>query len=494
MIKTRKSIFPLFCLALLAGKQEVEAQEEYTFSNSPSVEAVLLSENNPDISLEESVEDSAPLNFELAGSFTLGSNIFLDPHMLATNASTALSGIELALSPIYEIEAEGIIGILQRSATIGGNFYGNIVLTFLPHHELWHFGEGQTANNDPRLDLSGWLALEGYTIPQNYQNISATGITLRNGQFIRTDFNGENHPLPAERMLINGAGVRGSIMLSREIFTRAVDQGWSISDALAYIQGHSDILMYFPGEIDFENYSRSSFLNRYFPYNPDDRRWEGASRSGVREYFAPLRNTKKIPAPEYQAALYNYHQYILHSEYGIAPNPHQRSVALVSGLVNPHTWNFVYQILDYIFTGDRKVVPLPSWVPEVNGYWGVPGPYYEAAWYVPIQGGVLTLDARLSPSPELSAAVGMHLVEFPLPGGFDISVGGELISQQDGTIPFNETTTGGTAEAALGLPIGSNLIIRPYFLWQSEGVWSPRRFSMNEDLTIGTEVEVVIPR
>ena len=66
-----------------------------------------------------------------------------------------------------------------------------------------------------------------------------------------------------------------------------------------------------------------------------------------------------------------------------------------------------------------------------------------------------------------------------------------MIVQQDGTIPFDETVIGGTAQAAVGVPIG-NLILRPYALWQSEGAWSPRRFGMNEDITIGTEVEINI--
>jgi hypothetical protein len=67
---------------------------------------------------------------------------------------------------------------------------------------------------------------------------------------------------------------------------------------------------------------------------------------------------------------------------------------------------------------------------------------------------------------------------------FKLKENEELIFQKDGT-PIDDSTRGGTVTAEIMAPVGNNSSIGGYYLYQSEGIWSPYRFGLHENHTVG---------
>ena len=395
------------------------------------------------------------------------SRLILSPDMLTTNFASLSEAVNQGTRYLLFPEVENPAGILLRTAGLAVDLYANRILIFTPNHEANHLSSHQSAGTRGLyIDFGNPLWDQAAVNPsEDSLNESVT-----------------------EQLHSSGAGVNGSMNLASELLlrTRLRNSSPDILTQLTYLQEHSDSFFYtlaatLNGEVNNLSYDRpSDFINynfflttRSYLTDPDQ---------SLESVGSDLNNEREGNMARLSS--------VLREKY--ASSTHQVGTSVFSGLFNPYSLAAFYDLGDYLLTGDVRTTALPSWVPEAVGYWGIPGPYYGLRWLPRLAtSGALVIDARGCVFPELGFGISFRAIEIPISNsGLDLTVGGELIYQEDGAIPVDESIIGGTLEGSVGFPLGEHFILRPNFSWQSPGVYSPRRSGINQDFLFGLAAEV----
>lgn len=461
---------------------------------------------------EQKVQDSEPVDVKLAAGESLdpkGGTTVLDPYMIVTNASSARRVIHRGLS-LIEPEQGGLLGFLARAGYVGLDYYLEY-LSSVTAHELGHYGElRRVGARNARLDLSRiWYFGFGGALYSD----AATPVSLRStdGGMQLLQQNPGFVGTSQEKMAIAGRGDAMEVLIATEILKEAVKKGGKLRplEAVSYVWSHNSVvnltrlltsgnygsidIAHAGADADVVAYNQYSLFHSLFPYPLEDPRWRHYPRpEGIDKTLANAPPT--IQRPSWAGGDVALHNYFLMRDYGEGRrerrDPHQIGV-MVFNVVDPYTLASFYAAGRYLALGDRNQQLPPRWVPQFNGYFGVPGPQYEAAWHLPTRRGLVSTALRLGVSPELASAIGVGIDDVRIPRTrLFCSVSGELIYQRDGT-PVDESTVGGTLTTEVTVPLGNVLRLGIYHLYQSPGVWSPSRFGLRENHTVGVTGSVL---
>lgn len=433
----------------------------------------------------------------------------LEPFMIVSNAASLRRVLHNSLF-VIQPEQEGISGSILRLGHFGLDYYLEYLFS-VSAHELGHYGElVANAVRNPNIDLNGlWLLNYGgasYRDAQTPVQLSTSPNGLRileqDSNFVGTS---------QEKMAIAGRGEAIELLLAREMLKEVAKRDRNIQalEASSYFWNHSKILkgislltsgrygstdMYSAeGDTDTVAYNRYSLIHKLFPYSLSDSQWKNYPHNkSIDEFIANLpADIQRPSSSEGEVMLYNY--FLLKDNLENKrkfKDPHQIGVRLFSFL-DPYSLTSMYAVSKYLLTADKNQRLPPAWMPQFNGYLGVPGPQYGLAWFIPSAKGLLNPELRLGFSPEFASAVGMGLDDLKIPRTrLSCNLGVEFIYQRDGT-PIDDSTIGGTLTTELKIPITNKLGIGVYHLYQSDGIWSPYRFGLRENHTIGITLNLL---
>ena len=438
----RKFVRNLAVALTLASPFASQAQdlEEAVIPISQTQETQVLTDVN---------DNNESLELRLTVDFPLG-DFSVSQEMLTDIGDSSNSLLQFGMS-FLQPEDDGVLGVLERTGYLGLDTYATLILATI-NHEFGHLFQYRNIGfNDNHLDLSEIYFLDG-SIHRN-ELIQYSHFNNRGDR---------NAILGEEAMAVSGSGLLRNSLLAERILEDSIQNGLSLQDSLSYIIYHSDITRMVLSNInqevnegDYENdadvYSRELQINTsiHGPRNPD------LSQGEMDEIITEVRGI------------------IQNNE---SPRDSQLGVAILNGL-DPHSIAAAYNIINYLITGDDDPIALPQWVPQINGYLGVPGPILELKMNYPFRDGIISGGIRGGYFPEASFAAEFGFRNISVgENGVEISGRIEAGLRKDGSILFDETIVGvgGSVEIEMPMTQNSDMIMR--YTFEPKRFWSPNTF------------------
>ncbi len=143
--------------------------------------------------------------------------------------------------------------------------------------------------------------------------------------------------------------------------------------------------------------------------------------------------------------------------------------------LDPYFWMATAEVGRYLIQGNRTTDLPPVWIPQLNGYMGVPGPLYEACWYLPVQ-GVFSAAVRGGIAPSKSLALRLGVDHLPLLLGIELTALTEVIRQ--------DQENGASVHAEFAFPF-KRFMLGPTVSYKTPEVWTPFAYGFEADATIG---------
>lgn len=162
-------------------------------------------------------------------------------------------------------------------------------------------------------------------------------------------------------------------------------------------------------------------------------------------------------------AIYNNIVDEIYTDDNTADRIKRQSIAVgIFNAVDPYALTSFWGVGRYVISARPSQQLPPFWVPQLNGYVGIPGPLYEACWYAG-EKTMYSLAVRLGLEPEESIALRAGIAKTLLWKKMKFSAVGEIL---------HAGSNGGTVHAELSFPVGQ-LHLGPAYSFKSEDIWTP---------------------
>ena len=494
----------------------------------------ILAESNPittDTVSETTItptEENRPATLELRVGYSSGrKSTLLDKDSCLITSNTLLTLLHFGLEYLKPEKGTKGSSIGMRTLLVLGTAYPTSVITTL-NHELGHFLEADNLGFKMNLELS-WNGLSGKTEGngQEYYSLvegknaipSSDPGTLPRSVEIYWDLQDRSKGRTTkDLMAISAAGTTMATELARFVVMRGIHEEREMEalSGVSYIITHSNFSNYLLKHVISGNYGITVFSmddsvntsdlayynlevlrTRYFPYPPDSPRWNAANVSELEQFFDSeyARDDPYRPKGGKAKAIYAYHQLLKELDLASAGKQYKDPNLLgtmIIGYLDPYLVTSIYGLIDFVITGEDTIKLPPAYVPRLKGYLGVPRPMYGMEWFIPFAGGIINPAIRFALDSELEVAAGLDVVDVNLvstpPLDWKVSIGGEVIGQEEGSIYVRDRQLGGVVRAGMKVLFWNSVGLGIDFSYKSQGVWSPRTTGLGEGYSISGSI------